>query len=324
MLQLRHWWYIPRAKSRVISSPGFTLVELLVVIAIIAMLVTMLLPAVQSAREAARRTQCANNLKQLGLAIYSFHDAHKMLPPARYRDGYPSWFALILPFMEASSEYNLWNTERSYYDRANNSARQAGLPNFVCPSRRGPSLSKQGDDDDGGRTHLPGAVGDYVGCSGNNVAPPGPTYGGTFPYWDAGANGSIVTHKVFGERPLPVRVRWDRHHLQFRRIEDGLSHTIFGGEKHVRIQNIGIYPDDGSLFNGDYAGSQVLAGVRNVPLVKGPNDQFCCHNFGSDHPGICQFVFGDGRVQAIEITLEPDVLDRLTVRDDGRPVSTAL
>ncbi len=323
MIQLRHGYSV-RATSRGITTPGFTLVELLVVIAIIAMLVTMLLPAVQSAREAARRTQCANNLKQLGLAIYSFHDAHKMLPPARYRDGYPSWFALILPFMEAQNEYNLWNTERTYYHRANASARQAGIPSFICPSRIGRSLSTKGDDDDGRIRHMPGAVGDYVGCSGNNVQPPGPTYGGTFPYWDASANGSIVTHKIFGERPAPRRIRWTPHHLRFRSIEDGLGRTIFGGEKHVRSGRIGMYPDDGSIFNGDYATSQVRAGGRNVPLANGPNDRVCCHNFGSAHPGICLFLFGDARVQAINLTIEPDVLDRLTVRNDGRHVSTEL
>ena len=298
------------------NMSGFTLVELLTVIAIIGVLIGLLLPAVQAAREAARRSQCTNNLKQLGLAIESFHGVHNMLPPARYRDGFPSWFALILPFMEASSEYRLWDTQRSYYDVSNDSARQADLPSFVCPSRRGPSLSKEGDDDDGGRQHMPGAVGDYAGCSGNNVRPPGATYGGTFPYWDAGANGSIVSHKVFGENPAPVPIRWSRHHLQFRNIEDGLSHTVFAGEKHIRTGNIGIYPDDGSIFNGDYAGSQVRAGGRNVPLANGPNDRVCCHNFGGAHPGVCLFVFGDVRVQAIGVTIEPNVLDRLTVRND--------
>ena len=170
---------------------------------------------------------------------------------------------------------------------------------------------------------MPGAVGDYVGCSGNNVIPPGPTYNGTFPYWDAGANGSIVTHKIFGEF-APVRIHWDRHHLRFISIVDGLSHTIFGGEKHLRPQNIGIYPDDGSMYNGDYAGSQVRAGGRNVPLASGPNDQVCCHNFGSAHPGVCLFVLGDARVEAIDVAIESQVLDRLTVRNDGQLVPLGL
>jgi prepilin-type N-terminal cleavage/methylation domain-containing protein len=313
----------PTHKTYRTRATGFTLVELLVVIAIIGVLVGLLLPAVQAAREAARRTQCTNNLKQLGLAIHTFHGAHKMLPPARYRDGYPSWFALILPFMDASNEYKLWNTERSYYHRDNDLARESIIPSFVCPSRRDPSLSEKGDDDDGSRQHKPGAVGDYVGCSGNNVWPPGPRYNGTFAYWDAGANGSIVSHKIFAARGS-VKIHWGRHHLSFRNVEDGLSNTIFAGEKHLRSENIGIYPDDGSMFNGDYARSQVRAGGRNIPLANGPNDRVCCHNFGSAHPGVCLFVFGDARVEAINVTIEPQLLDRLTVRNDGDYLSLDL
>jgi type II secretory pathway pseudopilin PulG len=84
-------------------------VELLVVIAIIGILVALLLPAIQAAREAARRTQCVNNLKQYGIALHNFHDAHEVVPPARWNGGSPSWLALLMPFMEGQNEFDLWN-----------------------------------------------------------------------------------------------------------------------------------------------------------------------------------------------------------------------
>lgn len=302
---------------------AFTLVELLVVIAIIGILVALLLPAVQSAREAARRMQCTNHLKQFALAIHTFHDVNQSLPPARYRDNYPSWFALILPHIEAAAAGDLWDLDRSYYDPVNEQARRFASPIFLCPSRESRDLSVAGDDNDGGQDHAPGALSDYVGNSGNNVQPEGPTYGGTFPYWDASANGAIVTHKAFAAGSYPPG-SWRDHHLRVQEIYDGMSNTIFLGEKHVREEWFGKTPDDGSAYNGDYARSQVRAGGRNVPLAKGPSDPAgSLHNFGSYHPGTVQFGFGDGRVQPVATAISPGVLDLLTVRDDGLPIPEA-
>src|SRR5262245_51298444 len=95
---------------------GFTLVELLVVIAIIGILVALLLPAIQAAREAARRTQCVNHLKQLGIAIHNFHDARKGIPPSRLDNHHATWMFLVRPFMEDGALFDAWPAETDFYD----------------------------------------------------------------------------------------------------------------------------------------------------------------------------------------------------------------
>ncbi|MCB7130226.1 MAG: DUF1559 domain-containing protein [Candidatus Brocadiales bacterium] len=302
--------------------------ELLVVIAIIGILVALLLPAVQAAREAARRMQCSNNLKQLGLTVYNYHDANRNLPPARYLDGWPSWFALILPYMEGSAEYETWDFEEMFYDDLNERARLITISGYICPSRgRGGILLT--DDQE-----FPAAVGDYAGNAGNNQ---GTTdEGGTFPYWDPAANGMIVSHKIFASvtgqisEPDPKAGSWANHHVKFKSVTDGLTNTFLAGEKHVPLQNLGTLPDDGSVYNGDNAEHEVRAAGINVPFSKGPNDLVCCFNFGSPHQGVIQFVMGDGSVrsidnstggQQIDVSIDLNLLDLLSVRNDGIPFS---
>lgn len=140
------------------ASLGFTLIELLVVIAIIAILVSLLLPAVQQAREAARRTQCKNNLKQLGIALHNYHDTHGMFPASgvagttenvggRYNQAWLSWsgMAMLLPYVEQKNVYDNinWNYrwDNNNGGTQNNTMARTRIPGFVCPSDPGADAS---------------------------------------------------------------------------------------------------------------------------------------------------------------------------------------
>jgi len=146
---------------------GFTLIELLVVIAIISVLIGLLLPAVQRVREAANRISCANNLKQIGLAMHNYHSVHETLPPNRAAEHGGTWCVHLLPDMEQDNLYRQWDMQKSYSDQTE-LARRTPVKSYFCPSRRtsssSPVSSLSGDLFGTGTnlTHYPGALADYA------------------------------------------------------------------------------------------------------------------------------------------------------------------
>ncbi len=162
------------------KRPGFTLVELLIVMAIIGILVGLLMPAVQWAREAANRTQCANNLKQIALAMHQYENNNGTLPPSRIvfdlstGSSSGTWAVLILPYLEHINLYNAWNLDVPYYQQSE-TARKTPVLSYFCPSRRdhltAPQNSVAGDFNLQG-DQVRGALGDYacnLGTSGADL-----------------------------------------------------------------------------------------------------------------------------------------------------------
>jgi prepilin-type N-terminal cleavage/methylation domain-containing protein len=318
-------------------TPGFTLVELLVVIAIIATLIGLLLPAVQSARESARVSQCRNNLRQIGLATLVRLDAKKTFPPARYAGtgrGSVSWFAWIMPFLERGGEFALWNVDKDYYNSSNKAARETIIPTYLCPSRMRSSLLSTGDG--GGSTGVPrspGMVGDYAGSCGDTFV---------------------------GDMRMPIRPeRYDglivsdsrrQGSLKVSDVPDGLSKTFLAGEMHVPRMATPVKNSielQGSIYNGDDHNQFVRAAgggwadkddnpatgtngreeFQIMPLAASPTDTsmaWWSAVFGSWHAGgACGFVMADGSVRGIGPDVSLDTLSRLGNRRDGQAIAEA-
>lgn len=306
---------------------GFTLIELLVVVAIIAVLIALLVPAVQKVRESASRTSCSNNLHQIGIAVHHYHQVHDILPPSRLdKLGGVSWAVLILPYLEQDNFYQQWDLKRWYYDQGPNgdALRRTSVKTYFCPTRRAPPMaSTVGDTPDnpwtGSLSHYAGSVGDYAVCLGSD--------------WNAdyngnGGNGAIIVAtqpNLYAVSTAPnVLLSWTSQ-TRFTNIPDGLSNTLLVGEKHVRLGRFGINDPagtadgDGSIYNGDDPWIISRAAGQNNPLAVAPTDAFRTQ-FGSYHTGVCQFVMGDGSVRVIPVSISPLVLEWLAIRDDGNHV----
>jgi len=334
---------------------GFTLIELLVVIAIIAILIGLLLPAVQKVREAAARMKCSNNLKQIGIAVHAYHDVAGGMPPASVGNVGLTLWAVILPYIEQGNIASQLNmdaaggsdacTNSSHIDAVTSAActanfnvlRTAYISTYACPTRRtGPpknSLNYPTSDyaiimSGGDRwqffnnpnsqkqaLRVASVPGDTNLISISN----GPVSGPTYPLQNP--NG--------GWRPRDT----------FARVTDGLSNTAIIGEKHITqnylgkccMNNHGPNGRDGYIYwnrgngppaYGEYwvAGSVDLGLARNALEGEGLAVS-AAPALGSWHPGVCNFLFADGSVQAINVNISPTMLIAIGGATDGTVVT---
>lgn len=286
---------------------GFTLVELLVVIAIIGILIAMLLPAVQAAREAARRSQCLNNLGQIALAVANYEAGFVMLPPGVLDTAGPiqsvpkghhiGWLAHILPQLEQRNAYNAVDFSASVYAPANAAVRSWGAPVFICPS----------DSGAWGGTGTPGPT-SYAGCHHDLEAP-----------IDADNHGVLFLNS----------------HVRLADITDGSSQTILCGEKLVVPAGLGwlsgtraTLRNTGSSINGSTRRGGVLEGIGEVPnspstavsggAVAPAKAALVVGGFESSHPSGAQVAFVDGSVRFLVETVDRTAFSRLGHRADGK------
>jgi prepilin-type N-terminal cleavage/methylation domain-containing protein len=290
----------PRPDS---TRRAFTLIELLVVIAIIAILIGLLLPAVQKIREAANRLKCANNLKQIGLGIHNFHDTNGVLPPSRIADQYATWSVMILPFVEQDNLYRQWDLTLKYYNQPTFDV-TTQVPIYLCPSRRRPP--QIGNLPEDVATGKKGSLGDYAVASSDN------TTDAVTAYDMATATGSIITGVRSGTQWTSL--------TSFASVTDGLSNTLFVGEKHIQRGQMGNVKGDRTIWNGDSIDVFARVGGPGKGIVADLNTA-TNQRFGSYHPGVCQFLLGDGSVRGLKVTTPESVLSLLIQRADGQVAS---
>lgn len=302
--------------------PGFTLIELAAVIAIIAVLIAMLLPAVQSAREQARRTQCVNNLLQIGVALAGYEASNRVLPPgtvdasdpvddavAGYRFG---WIPRLLPYLERRAVANGVNLDQGIYAPSQFTSRLIVLNVALCPS-----------------TPRPGGFG--VNSTSSLPSFPPSSYAAC--HHDLDEPIAASNRGVFF---LNSRVR-------SAEIEDGLGRTLFVGEKRpggdemgwavgtrATLRNAGLpinatnLPPIDQMVSippppSDDPGIDPVLGPAAPP--PSPSGSYpAVGGFGGYHPGGANFLLGDGSVRLIRVSVNLDVYRRLASRDDGRPI----
>jgi type II secretory pathway pseudopilin PulG len=362
-------------------------VELLVVIAIIGLLIALLLPAVQAAREAARRMQCTNHLKQQGLAVHNFHDARQGLPPfhigAQYlgsgtgEQGFLSFFGLLYPYIEQQALYDLIQsaedgskkgfqvplTETWWQTLTKEQQEGFSLSTYQCPSRRSGTHVKEITFVSRGPGS--GPLGDYavvVASRGSNMAE---QIEAGYMTYTIGASYDLMTNQVppYKDR-IASPIRRARHSVEgtttaagdpntwlprddFAFISDGLSNQLVVGEKFVRSDKLNVCDITATtstwkMFDCPYlsaeaygsfsVGRDIYAYYTSEVIARNPNSGSESGNtsaflyggvpsFGSNHPGIVNFLVGDGSVRSVSSTTSNEILRYLGDARDGNSVS---
>lgn len=289
-------------------SSGFTLVELLVVIAIIGILVALLLPAVQAAREAGRRASCGNNLREIGLAIHNYHELQSCFPPGAVNFGaccstesYTSWPISILPYLEQGGLEKKYVHGMTNESPENQSVRQQNVKVYACPSEPGTRVLEEPESGPANDFNLRYMPGSYRGVGGRSD--------GTG-WWD-----NYPQYKL-----LPFQWRGVFHVVDgrleqetFAQVVDGTSHTLLVGEygTQTRTRRRTFWAYSYGSYNRSDAVPQsrtLLGNWDRCAALGGPGGvQACNHGWGSFHPAIVQFLFCDGNVrpvnQAVDTTI---------------------
>jgi prepilin-type N-terminal cleavage/methylation domain-containing protein len=330
---------------------GFTLVELLVVIAIIGILVSLLLPAVQAAREAARRMQCSNNLKQLALAFHNYHDTHKAFPmgyfvwinPAGGNYNVQAWGQLLLPFIEQQVLADQYDyrvapvNEAGPIGQANIAIISTVIRTFTCPSAPNPTIRVY--DGFVPANAVPGlpqltwraAPSDYGIATGVRGIFANMAYA-NFP---GGAGG--LRHGMIQPHIQIVGVTSSFRENNFAVVLDGTSNTILlaertgGSDIYTLRKQLNVpqpFPQMngggwGDALNGEHWMSGTLYSGQTWPPQEGPCGINCTnmrgYGFHSLHPQGCQFALGDGSVRFVNQSVTQFVLASLITREKGEP-----
>ncbi|MFM9117036.1 MAG: DUF1559 domain-containing protein [Planctomycetota bacterium] len=288
------------------ARTGFTLVELLVVLAIIGIMVALLLPAVQAAREAARRTSCTNNMRQLGIALHLYHDVQQTFPsgwlgtdPAtRLPDvsgptGW-AWASMVLPYLEQKNvSESVVNFNLPLLAPQNDTARTLFLPVFRCPSDPGQTTFNLGDEDDPNTIITRLAMSNYIGVFGTTEL--------------EDCEGLPIGQICYGNGAF-------QHQQGVKNADflDGLSNTLLVGERSSRL---GYSTWTGVVPHGEESLARVLGIVDHSPNYSGAH----LDDFTSQHKAGANFVLGDGSVRLIVSTIDLKVYAAMGTRAGGEP-----